>query len=176
MRFNVTRQACRRWCAALGGAAIALVIGGVLDAQQAQGAAPQQPAAAGQPPAQGQPAARGNQADTGPVRDANNAIIGFTKLAEIPGTPWRIHDAARPHPRVITPGATPGAAPSDAIALFDGKDLSKWAHSKQGQLTDATWPVRDLRAGKVPRFTINVIGPLPISGSPMQTKSSPERR
>lgn len=31
-----------------------------------------------------------------------------------------------PEPRVVTPGATPAAPPSDAIVLFDGKDLSKW--------------------------------------------------
>ena len=106
----------------------------VLDARQAQ--TPAQGA-----PAQ-QPAARGNQPDTGPVRDANNAVIGFTKLAEIPGTSWRIHDASRPHPRVVTPGATPGAPPADAIILFDGKDLSKWASARNaGQ--DATWPVKD---------------------------------
>ena len=76
-----------------------------LDARQA----PAQNLPAQTTPTQ-QPAARGNQPDTGPVRDANNAVIGFTKLAEIPGTPWRIHDAARPHPRVITPGAGTGCA------------------------------------------------------------------
>ena len=32
---------------------------------------------------------------------------------------------ARPHPPVISPGATAATAPSDAIVLFDGKDLSK---------------------------------------------------
>jgi hypothetical protein len=111
----------------------------VLDARQAP--APAQTPPAQTAPAQ-QPAARGNQPDTGPVRDANNAIIGFTKLAEIPGTPWRIHDASRPHPRVVTPGATPGAPPADAIILFDGKDLSKWASARNvGQ--DAAWPVKD---------------------------------
>ena len=134
MTFKFTRQALGRWCGALTGVAVAIGIGAVLDARQGQAQAPA-PAPAQNPPTQTtpaqQPAGRGNQPDTGPVRDANNAIIGFTKLAEIPGTPWRIHDAARPHPRVITPGATPGAAPSDAIILFDGKDLSKWAHSKR---------------------------------------------
>src|SRR4029453_12309973 len=143
MTFMVTRQTVARWCAAVVGAAIAMEIGGVLDAQQAPVPAQNPPAqTTSAQPAQ-QPVARGNQADTGPVRDANNAVIGFTKLAEIPGTPWRIHDAARPHPRVITPGAAPGAAPSDAIILFDGKDLSKWQHSRQGQVSDATWPVKD---------------------------------
>jgi hypothetical protein len=39
--------------------------------------------------------------------------------------------AKQPAPSVVTPGTestqeTPGAAPSDAIVLFDGKDLSKW--------------------------------------------------
>ncbi|MCC7045007.1 MAG: DUF1080 domain-containing protein [Acidobacteria bacterium] len=63
-------------------------------------------------------------------------------MAEIPGTPWRIHDAARPQPPVVTPGATPGAPPADAIVLFDGKDLSKFAHNRKGQLVAAEWPVR----------------------------------
>ena len=34
--------------------------------------------------------------------------------------------AEDPQPPVVTPGALPGAAPSDAIVLFDGKDLSKF--------------------------------------------------
>lgn len=80
--------------------------------------------------------------DDGPVRDGRGAVIGFTKLAEIPGTPWRIHDAARPHPRPVAPGNVPGAPPSDAIVLFDGTSLSKWGQLKNGTLVDTTWPVR----------------------------------
>jgi hypothetical protein len=72
-------------------------------------------------------------------------------MAEIPGTPWRIHDAARPHPPVVTPGATASAPPSDAIVLFDGRDLSKFAHSKGGQLLDAQWAVRDGYMEVVPK-------------------------
>lgn len=34
--------------------------------------------------------------------------------------------AADPEPRVVTPGTTAGAPPSDAIVLFDGRDLSAW--------------------------------------------------
>src|SRR3954465_1484141 len=149
MRFKSMRPTLGRWCSALAGAVVAVGISGVLDAQQAQAPTPQAPAGQPQPatPAHPAGAARGNaaaaQAAQGAVRDASGAIIGFTALAEIPGTPWRIHDAARPHPHAITPGATPGAAPSDAIALFDGKDLSKWVHSRNGQISDAKWPVKE---------------------------------
>lgn len=46
-------------------------------------------------------------------------------------TRWKVHDHSRPQPRIVTPGApftqeTPGRPPSDAIVLFDGKDLSNW--------------------------------------------------
>ena len=98
--------------------------------------------AQGAPPAQNSAPATAKP-DPGPVRDANGAVIGFTSMAEIPGTPWRIHDAARPHPRVVTPGPTASAPPSDALVLFDGKNLSKFAHSKGGQLLDPQWVVRD---------------------------------
>jgi hypothetical protein len=123
--------------------AAAFVVGTSLGARQAQApAAPPAPAApAGQAPAAPPAGRRG--ANNGPVRDSRDAVIGFTNMAEIPGTPWKIHDAARPLPRVVTPGATASEAPSDAIVLFDGKDLSKWAHMQQGQPVDARWAVRD---------------------------------
>lgn len=81
--------------------------------------------------------------DPGPVRGPNKEVIGYTSMAEIPGTPWRIHDAARPQPPVVAPGATAGAPPADAVVLFDGKDLSRFAHNRKGQIVDAEWPVRD---------------------------------
>ena len=107
-------------------------------------AAPDQGGGAGQGSPPARPAAASTaKPDPGPVKGPDGATIGFTNMAEIPGTPWRIHDAARPHPRIVTPGATASAPPSDAIVLFDGKDLSKFAHSKGGQLLDAQWAVRD---------------------------------
>ncbi len=32
-----------------------------------------------------------------------------------------------PEPKIVTPGATPSDAPSDAIILFDGKNLDQWS-------------------------------------------------
>ncbi len=76
-----------------------------------------------------------------------NPDLGFTDTPMEPGGKWHVHDPNRPHPKVVTPGAQPGAPPSDAIVLFDGKDLSKWGHAGRGanagQITDATWPVHD---------------------------------
>lgn len=44
---------------------------------------------------------------------------------------YSIHDLKRPQPPVVTPGAIslPVPPPSDAIVLFDGRDLSKWQGS-----------------------------------------------
>lgn len=49
-----------------------------------------------------------------------------------PREQWSIHDSARPLPPVVDPGPAgpPVAAPSDAIILFNGVDLSEWEDSK----------------------------------------------
>src|SRR4030081_3320856 len=76
-----------------------------------------------------------------------NADLGFPDTPILPGLKWHVHDPDRPHPPVVTPGATPYAPPSDAIALFDGKDLSKWAQMGKGADADKvvapSWPVKD---------------------------------
>jgi hypothetical protein len=46
-----------------------------------------------------------------------------------------------PEPKVVTPGATCGAAPSDAIILFDGKNLDEWVSAQDH--TPAKWIVHD---------------------------------
>ncbi len=63
-----------------------------------------------------------------------------TRLTEM--EKWPIHDESRPMPRVVDPGPAglPAPVPSDAIVLFDGRDLSEWTNSKGGA---AAWKVRD---------------------------------
>jgi membrane-bound lytic murein transglycosylase len=66
-------------------------------------------------------------------------------MAQVPTIKWKIHDPNRPNPPIITPATastqeTQGAAPSDALVLFDGKDLSKWV-DKDGK--PAGWKVEN---------------------------------
>src|SRR6201996_5296367 len=44
-----------------------------------------------------------------------------------------------PVPAVVTPGATQGAPPSDAIVLFDGKNLDEWVSNRDK--TPAKWTI-----------------------------------
>jgi len=46
-----------------------------------------------------------------------------------------------PEPKVVTPGATDSAPPSDAIALFDGKNLNEWVSANDH--SPARWIVAD---------------------------------
>lgn len=55
--------------------------------------------------------------------------------------PGQMPDPTR-EPPIVTPGAQPGAPPSDAIVLFDGTDLSKWASQKDPNAA-APWDVID---------------------------------
>jgi hypothetical protein len=45
----------------------------------------------------------------------------------------------QPEPKVVTPGATNADAPSDAIVLFDGKNLDEWVSAQDH--TPAKWTV-----------------------------------
>jgi Domain of Unknown Function (DUF1080) len=62
-----------------------------------------------------------------------------------PDPNWLDHDRQRPQPPVVTPAVPStqeqvGKAPSDAVVLFDGKDVSQWA-SMDGSPT--RWIVND---------------------------------
>src|SRR5919204_873066 len=69
---------------------------------------------------------------------AQQRQIGYSDTPMLPGGKWHVHDGKRPQPTIVTPGATAGAAPSDAVVLFDGKDLSRWESAKGGP---AAWNV-----------------------------------
>ncbi|MFI5132170.1 MAG: DUF1080 domain-containing protein [Chitinophagales bacterium] len=47
-----------------------------------------------------------------------------------------------PVPKIVTPGTTGNDAPSDAIVLFNGKDLNEWVSAKDAT-TPAQWTVAD---------------------------------
>ena len=64
--------------------------------------------------------------------------LGFKDTPMLPGDKWHVHDGDRPQPPVVTPGG-PGQAPSDAVVLFDGKDLSKWQVNGQ----EPGWKLED---------------------------------
>ncbi len=75
----------------------------------------------------------------------HHAPVGYEDTPMLPGGKWHVHDGKRPQPRIVTPGTfstaeTPGQPPSDAIVLFDGKDLSQWQSLKGGP---AKWKVKD---------------------------------
>lgn len=70
------------------------------------------------------------QSPAPPAPSGGNAELGFTDTPILPGLPYHVHDPNRPRPAVVTPGATAGAAPSDAVVLFDGRDLSRWSAAK----------------------------------------------
>jgi len=92
-----------------------------------------------------------------------NGVAGFQDTPLEPDSIWHVHDPARPQPPVVTPGtfsvnATP---PSDAIVLFDGKDLSQW-RDKNGN--PAPWKVEDgaMVAQKSDIVTTNEFGDMQL--------------
>src|SRR5579863_815796 len=108
-------------------------------------------------------------------------------LAQAP-IKWKIHDPNRPLPPVIDPGTastpdTPGRPSSDAVVLFDGKDLSLWV-DKDGKA--ARWKVEDGYVQVLPEsgyiFTKQAFGdcqlhvefaePVPASGESQERGNS----
>lgn len=93
------------------------------------------------------------------------ASLALTLLFTVIGTPqtwdsslpdllnWGPNERHRPEPVIITPGTestqdTAGRPPSDAIILFNGKDLSNWEEVKGGG--PAQWTVGDGYFATVP--------------------------
>lgn len=77
-----------------------------------------------------------------------NHDLGFKDTPMLPGLPYHVHDSDRPHPAVVTPSSQQGGPPSDAVVLFDGKDLSAWTgHPSTITKAGATGPAEWKMAG-----------------------------
>lgn len=80
---------------------------------------------------------------------------GSAEGAVIPGQKWKAHDRARPQARKVAAGlpiASP-APPSDAIVLFDGKDLSQWnGLARGGAIGEPNWKVENGYLELIPRI------------------------
>jgi hypothetical protein len=89
-----------------------------------------------------------------PAREQGDDRSGYTDTPQIPGQKWKVHDAARPRPRKVVPGLPVPSlpAPSDAVVLFDGKDLSQWvAVLRGGKVQEPQWKVENGYMEIVPR-------------------------
>ena len=70
---------------------------------------------------------------------ANALDLGTQTVAQQAAKPEDT-EVWQPEPKVVTPGADCGTAPSDAIILFDGKSLNQWV-SAQDRSRPAQWIV-----------------------------------
>ena len=64
---------------------------------------------------------------------------------------WRQHELNRTRPPAVTPGSAPGAPPSDAIVLFDGRDLSAFVAGPQAAPVEPRWKIENGYAEVVPQ-------------------------
>lgn len=79
-------------------------------------------------------------------------IRGYSDTPQIPGQKWKVHDMERPRPVKVTPPPLVSVLPpSDAIVLFDGKDLSQWVTRGRGGVTEPRWKVENGYIEIVPR-------------------------
>jgi len=85
-------------------------------------------------------------------------------------------------PRVVTPGDAVGAPPSDAIVLFDGKDLSNWVSEKDAT-SPAPWTVADgvvtVKAGSGGIRTTRAFGDIQLHiewATPSEVKGNGQER
>jgi hypothetical protein len=76
--------------------------------------------------------------------------VGYSDTPQIPKQNWHVHDIKRPHPPMVNAPAAQNFSvppPSDAIVLFDGKDLSKWQQqgrgAERGKFVAPKWKVEN---------------------------------
>jgi hypothetical protein len=85
--------------------------------------------------------------------EAGDSVRGYNDTPQLPNQKWKVHDMDRPRPTKVTPAPyVEEKPPADAIVLFDGKDLSKWATAARGGAqTEAKWKVENGYIEIVPR-------------------------
>lgn len=72
---------------------------------------------------------------------ADNGVPGYKDTPIQPWSGYHVHDPGRAEPKIVDPGQMstperPGTAPSDAVVLFDGHDMSQWVPAPE-------WTVKD---------------------------------
>lgn len=92
-------------------------------------------------------AAQQTRQDKQTSKKERTSPLGYEDTPFLPDQPWRVHDLKRPHPPVVRPATQPGRPPSDAVVLFDGKDLSQWfqrgRREQRGKILEPRWKVHD---------------------------------
>ncbi|WP_433963941.1 3-keto-disaccharide hydrolase [Tunturiibacter gelidiferens] len=82
---------------------------------------------------------------------ANLIVLAASLSAQQPAAPkHQDTEVYEPVPPIVTPGITDSAPPSDAIVLFDGKNLDQWVSTKDK--SPANWTIADgiLTVSKAP--------------------------
>lgn len=80
------------------------------------------------------------------------AVLSIATNAQVrEGGDPKLSEVWQPEPRVVTPGKTSQDAPSDAIILFNGKDLSQWQTPNGGE---PKWRLKDDYVEVAPRTGI----------------------
>lgn len=69
-----------------------------------------------------------------------SGVYGYKETPKLPWCEWLVHDPDRPAPPRVDPGPVvdPAPAPSDAIRLFSGTDISLWEAGPEWKVEGGT--------------------------------------
>lgn len=84
------------------------------------------------------------------AQDHGDDKRGYNDTPQIPHQKWKVHDMDRPRPTKVQ--AKAGGIPSDAIVLFDGKNLDQWlTRGRAGQTSEPKWKITNGTIEIVPK-------------------------